>query len=430
MAENPTPIAPNKMEVGFNYGPWNCYGNYFGDAGPTGDNWVDRLNTNLQKLKDADITVVRIFLLGNAHNYGTLSPVMDSSGTQAVDSTNDPLNTLTVPTVIPKEMVKQIKAMFTAFLDHGMKVIPSIIDFKAFGRPIYGVDPDTGKPKLINGCTAKHHIVLEKSVRDVFVNTIVRGLLQAWKEADPKRKALYAWEIMNEPYWNCCIVAQLIEQALQSIYSPPIFPQTADGLTVAPLAMRSLLDHLTGSKYIPPADMNVFLKECLQVFDAEKVPSTVGHRFYQDPFPAGLTAMGSIKQFHYYPQRLSNDDYKSLVWADREVPKYSVTNAIVGEIGLEGCDVEKQGTKIKVSWPHGAPWPQLGLADDHLRIPTQTPEDRVYGRLKLLEKQGYPLALIWPARPTKVYVASGEDPLDAKLSPKVQAAISKFRHEK
>ena len=122
-------VAPKKMHVGYNYGPWNLYGNYLGHPGDWGRQWTENLATNLKRLKEIGIDVIRIFLLGNASNYDT--------NILSGDRLSDPV-------------VDQLHKMFKAVKDAKCRIIPSIIDFKAFGHRMAQTAPvipsQTGAP--------------------------------------------------------------------------------------------------------------------------------------------------------------------------------------------------------------------------------------------------------------------------------------------
>jgi hypothetical protein len=90
-------------------------------------------------------------------------------------------------------------------------------------------------------------------------------------------------------------------------------------------------------------------------------------------FPAGKR-----KQFHFYAWPFMDAQGASVT---ARVPRYTMPgglddaeNMFVGEIG---------------SGSHGNAWPELNGAD------VNDTRDRVFERLKLVARRGYPLALVW-----------------------------------
>src|SRR6478752_9712750 len=127
MGAERTCAVGGKPIIGLNYPvPWQAYGIYLGGGNPCGSNpaldvWPANLKQNLIDLRDQlNMKIVRIFLLCNAVNYGSVS--------------NDLDHVFTPPPSLHPKVRQQLQAMFQAFKDTNMLVIPSLIDFKAFGR--------------------------------------------------------------------------------------------------------------------------------------------------------------------------------------------------------------------------------------------------------------------------------------------------------
>lgn len=346
--------------VGVNYPvPWNVYGIYLGSGNPPGscpgmDVWPENLATNLILLRDElGVRVVRVFLLGNAANYGAVVG-----------------GRTTLPEALDPRVTQQLESMFRAFADAKMLVIPSLIDFKAFGeRKLLGRAPKT----RTNGCTNRHDIVNDSVIRRQFFDRVLRPFLAISK---PFREAVYAWEVQNEPIWN------VNELSVTSVVTD--LERVAVGRTkVSRLAMQTFLQEAV---------------DIIERFDVEpRFSATVGHRFARDleRFPTG-----QLRQFHYYPLRLLG-----LTLVDRSLPDAATTRAFLGEVGA--------GT-------HGDPWPELAGADS-FHAGTRT---RVRERLGLAQQKGYPLTLLWPDADGHTPFP-GPDPL--KFSQAAQDGIRDFQ---
>ena len=366
------------MMLGLNYPhPWNVYGIYLGSGNPAGsqpgmDTWVTNLRSNLKVLRDdLGIRVVRIFLLGNAANYGSVAP-----GPVVRDVTIT--GRMTLPAALHPKVSVQLTEMFQAFDAANMLCIPSLIDFKAFGRRVV-LRP--GPPPLTNGCTNRHDIANDPSVRQAFFDQVLRPFLAL---SQPFRSAVYAWEVQNEPVWN---VASLSATTIAS----PFQLDVAGGATV-----RS-------------STMSTFLQEAIDIIEGFPVEpryrASVGHRFVAD---LASIPSGSARQFHYYPVQVSANvprlGPRTLVVADRQLPTFEETRAFLGEIAAGPRE--------------GSPWPELGGRD------TGDTRTRVFERLKLAESKGYELTLLWPdVEPGAMF--PGPDPI--KLSADAQEGIKDFQ---
>lgn len=366
------------MLVGLNYPhPWNVYGIYLGSGNPVGsqpgmDVWVTNLRNNLRLLRDdLGIRVVRIFLLGNAANYGSVVP---GPVVRHITTTGR----LTLPTALHPKVGAQLTEMFQAFDAADMLCIPSLIDFKAFGRRVV-LTP--GPRAVTNGCTNRHDIANDATVRQAFFEQVLRPFLELSK---PFRRAVYAWEVQNEPIWN---VASLSATTLAS----PFQLDVAGGATIRNRAMQTFLEEAI---------------DIIENFPVEpRYPASVGHRFKAD---LASLPTGSARQFHYYPVQVGVNvprvGRRTLVVADRQLPTFEETRAFLGEIAA--------GPR------HGSPWPELRGAD---MGGTRT---RVFERLKHARSKGYPLTLLWPdVDPGAAF--PGPDPI--KLSADAQNGIQDFQ---
>lgn len=309
------------MRVGFNYPyPWNAYGIYLGSGNPYGSNsafdaWPVLLEQNLEKLRDLGVSVVRLFLLGNAANYGSVSA-----------------GAFRPPAALDARVLDQVARMLEAFARTGLQVIPSLLDFKAFGRRRRGVE---------NGCGERAEIVRAAPVRAAFVDGVLRPLLETSRTY---RAQIHAWEVMNEPVWN-----------------------------VLPFAPS----FIAGGRSVGLFELRGFLRELLDVI--ERAPfgfaSSVGHRFARD---LSYLPTGTEPQFHFYPAK-----YRGVYVSDRTLPGAASTRAFLGEIGTLGLDGAGR-------FRHGHPWRELAGAD------TGDEASRVRARLTLARDKGYALTLLWP----------------------------------
>jgi hypothetical protein len=357
------------MLVGLNYPyAWNIYGRYFGGGNPPGaepliDHWTDHLRTNLVTLRDTlGMTVVRIFLMCNANNYGVAEP-------GAVEQ----------PRSVPGPMLAQLARMFEVFAETRLLVIPSIIDFKAFGRfkilsPARSLEPRTRA--IDNGCGDRDAILTDPEQRSFFLDEVVRRFAAI---AARFTKVIHSMEIINEPRWN-----------IGALFNP---------------------DHIAGGLKIPKADMLDFLNRALEIMKESDLPSTVGHRFRGD-----LKEMpsGTRPQFHYYPLRAKRLGPLRIpraidpILKDRSLEFAGATGAFLGEIGTSAA--------------HGEPWPELHGAD------AGGTYERVLERLKFVRSRNYPLVLLWPDVEGQVFnpglPGGGPDPIH--LSAEAQKGVIAF----
>jgi len=380
-----TAAVPKKPLVGLNYPvPWNAYGIYFGGGNPPAsfpalDAWTVNLKQNLIQLRDTlNIRVVRIFLLGNASNYGA------SVG-----------GVFTPPTALHPKFIDHLQKMFLAFRDTSMLVIPSLIDFKAFGHSVVLTPAVLAQPAVMqegsiitpavkakgvvtNGCNDMQAIVRDSTIRDLFFKQTLEPFLQA---SIPFQTSIYAWEVQNEPYWN-----------VQNIVN-----------RFAPLK-------IAGGFTVEASESSTFLQQGVDLIaDTHKFPSTVGHRFSDDldNFPTGTR-----RQFHFYPLLHGLPlTQRQVIIADRHLPHFNDTKAFIGEFGIQDP-----------SDGHGALWDDLNGADaPNTRV-------RVLERLKLIRAQEYPLALIWPdgmdGHGSVSSAIPGPDPI--QLSPAAIQGIQDF----
>ena len=312
---------------------------------------------------------MRIFLMGNAANYGTVSggKIVPDPRSGIGDVTLG--GTFTPPASLHPKVTGQLTEMFQAFQETEMMVIPSLIDFKAFGRK--AVILPGGHT---NGATNRFDIVQVDKTRRAFFDQVLRPFLTVSK---PFRSTVYAWEVTNEPYWN---------------YSPA---SNADF-------------QICGGSTIFLWEMDTFLQEAIDIIEGFSVTprfrATVGHRFARE---LNRLPTGKARQFHYYPHFFTKDipviGPKNF-GVDLHLPEQSKTHAFLGEIGTSAS--------------HGQPWPDLNGAD------AGSVRKRVLERLKHAQSKGYALTLLWPDVPDSKHPFPGPDPI--KLSKDAQDGIKDF----
>lgn len=218
-------------------------------------------------------------------------------------------------------------------------------------------------------------VAKDPAVREAFFQSALDPLLRA---SAPYKEQIFAWEVTNEPYWASHYV------------SPPMH--------------GSLMPK---RPFVSMSSMNELLTGALDRIERAGFESTVGHRFFRD---LSRWPGGTRPQFHYYA--------KSFLWlADpRKIPEHAETGgAFIGEIDSGGR--------------FGKPWPELrGLDLD--------PARRAYERLRLVERKGYPLALLWPECEWCGPDTSGGAEFNAKLSdglrldPPTKDAIRRYVNER
>jgi hypothetical protein len=296
------------MKVGYNYPwGWNKYGINFG-PGRDLNAWETTLPKNLLLLQDLGISVVRWFLMGNCWNYGPMPDLVftPDRGWQYECQTIDN----------PAQIFRDSKT--------GIKLIPSFCDFGMGGRIGYG--GGGGRVELIRNHTK----------RDKFLDTMLEGFLSVAVE---NKDQIYAFEMMNEPCW------------LYRNISKPV------NLTVLPAPAA-----------VEFGDLQEFLRLGVSKINAKGLPSTVGHRFFDDLALFGPDCTGTIRQFHYYP---------TLPVADLLLPTHADSQAILGEFS----------TRADIS--QGQPWPDCAGNDVFDNAVVEE-------RLGMARSKGYELALVWP----------------------------------
>jgi hypothetical protein len=381
----PPPLGPPLLEVGYNYTwPFNRYGTSIGPRDisrrvPTGASDevpvfrdparhppAGSLARNLAILRDElKIRKVRMFLMGNAFNYGP----------RPGDMHGDRFS-FEAPASLHPLFLGHFRQMLRVFKDNGAELLPSLLDFGAFFPLGHGMGG--GRASILT------------SQRRRFIETVLKPLLAVSRERGLD-DTVFAWEVVNEPIWN-------------TISAPPLFDRP-----------HTSVRHNDVARPV----MASFLADCIDVIRAEGFRSTVGHRFFRD-----LTSempSGDLPQFHYYGA--TSFVRRAVGLGDpRKIPNFSglaadvrTRGAFVGELAVApGGDVNEVGDVDA-----GAPWPECRGRDG-------TRSHAAFERLTLLARKGYELAFVWPDRSDKESGIVIEDAL--KLTPEAQESIRLFTH--
>jgi hypothetical protein len=360
--------------LGFNYA-WSR-NSYSGDFGPdfnvTAAEWYannqleakgdlsaipphklfEFLDQNLNDLRRLGFSVVRWFILGNGNAYGAPPTAVQAGGKRTYN--------FTPPAVLDQRFRRDFTALLAAFKKANMQLIPSLIDFK-FGSTVYA-GPN------VNGTFygGRADVITDKTKRGAFLDTVLKELLSASQDFPAQ---IYAWEVINEPFWLCHPFGALAG-------NPPI----------------------THPPEVSVADMKSFLTDALQRIEAANFASTVGHRYFTDLsiFPAG-----TAPQFHYYAKHPL-------------YPGYSDPEQIKGQHLFSTNPIPFLGELDSDLNVNGNPWPELGSGDTTL------------ARLRILESEKCPLAMIWPDLPDNIPLVATKDII--KLADKTRTQVAAFTH--
>lgn len=365
------------MLLGFNY-PWS--GNtYSGDFGPdfnvSASEWYANnqleakgdlasihthrllfkfLDQNLADLKKLGFSVVRWFILGNGNAYGSPPTKVSAPWSQpGWDYRFAP------PSVLDSRFQHDFAMLLGGFKKAGMQLIPSLIDFK-LGSNVYA---GPGANGTFYGGRAD--LIRDAAKREIFLDTVLARLLAASQDFTEQ---IYAWEVINEPFWLCHNFGELAG-------NPP----------------------LSHNPEVTVSQMKSFLTDALQRIEAAKFRSTVGHRYFDD---LSVLPTGTDPQFHYY--------------AEHPFPGYSDPPEIRDQSLFtinSGTFLGEFDSDLNV---HSNPWPELNGGDTTL------------ARLELLAGEDCPLALIWPDLADTIQAVQEKDII--KLADKTRIEVAAFTH--
>jgi hypothetical protein len=407
--DGPQPAVPSSMRVGLNY-PFS-FNRFGGDIGPNPHvsltQWnqerqleqqgkertiplpplFDNIDRNLENLERMGIDIVRYFMVANGFVYG------NGPTNRNTPSPNPALPffdwDFTVPPRTDRRFLFHFEELLKRFVKAGVQIIPSIVSFEFGGnsrsRDAKGLAPG-----------GRSDVFKDAVKRSLFINTLLADLLTVARPFLSK-KIIYAFEVMNEPFWNVSPFGPLSTAV-------PVPPPTPG----APFTLQ-------GFMRVPEVDdaaMNQFFREAIQLIGALGFESTVGHRFFQDILDkvgASRFDTGSLPQFHYYakpafgfgdPQQIKGEKlFRPVFFNGRKKP-------FLGEFDSDFNTF-------------GKAWTELGG------------NDTTFARLQLLEAEGCEVALLWPDKGPDENARKAQNlPLDVpdpiKLRQKTREQVVQF----
>jgi hypothetical protein len=293
------PLPPRTLEVGVNYAwPWNKFGVYFGSGehrpteNPEYDVWLDNLSRNLDVLKNMlGIRTVRIFLFGNAWNFGRIVPNPSTASKWEFE----------LPDALHPAYLSQLDRMLKEFDTRDMMVIPSLLSFEALA--------------IWNSQGGRGELALDPVKRDKFFDVVLGPFLEV---STHHRAAIRYWEVVNEP------------------------GQVTDSLeTGVSRRVSSRTDY-----YIPADAMRAFLNKAIDRIERNGFGSTVGHWVRGD---MGFLPTGSARQFHYYPQSFER------ILGGGHLPPFADTQAFIGEFAADKWPPEQTHSMLWPDIPNEDP---------------------------------------------------------------------------
>lgn len=345
----------------------------------------DHLRRNLDNLKKMKIEVVRFFLIANAFNW-------EGTGPYPRQTPPSPLPhhdwAFTPSLRLDPRFTLHFEQLLKAFKEAGLQIIPSFIDFyftgKSRSRDDKGLAP-SGRADCIK----------DDAKRQMFLSTVLSPLV---KVAAKYKEQIYAFEVINEPYW---------------CYSPigPLSNVPAEEMKAAQKANPDSFVGFARRPEVTEDEMNRFIGEAIEVIDGAGLPSTVGHRFYQDlttreslswesisPPRSIKYYLGTKPQFHYYTKFLAG-------WGD---PAQIQGNGLFGPAKFPKPFLGEFDSALNV---FGKPWPEL-----------PGDKDTTFNRINVIEREGCELAMLWPDQAE----LKGSKPDRLKLALPTREAIVKY----
>lgn len=352
------------MLVGFNY-PWPA--NRYITIGPnihergkpqpwTQDQTMAR---NFEVLRNAGISVVRIWLMGDGKNYDGMVE-FGFANNRGLFWDFHP------PNKLHQLFLDDFEALLAICKSAQIQLIPVLLDFKFFDEPDrdnhYVRNHRPGiEPTSLDFGQGRRAIASNPEFRGRFIHGTLEPLLEI---AAKKKEVIYAFEIVNEPWW--CI---------------------------API---------TGSLFgraMEKSDMTAFLLECCASVKKYKLPTTIGHRYLSDIYRTFSGVKVDHPQHHYYATSPFLDGLNAREASPRPAK-------ILGEFGSitlrefedlkRRTEKERNPERKKIMSRQVSdfelqknPWPGLIPQDND-------PANVLEIRLRYLEARGYELAMIWP----------------------------------
>ena len=396
------PSVP-EMAVGFNY-PWPA--NRYYTIGPNiwergqPQPWLagGTMARNLIVLRQAGVTVVRVWLMADGVNYdGTV--LFGSSPQRGLYWDFQP------PDLIPESFLIDFDRLLATCRKAEMQLIPVMVDFPFFDDPprdsTYVRFPRPGAtPTKLDYARGRRSIVENDGFRATFIKGTLEPLLSV---AANYKDVIYAFDVMNEPWW--CVAP----------------------ITGVLFGTRIKLDRMIR-----------FLQACCTSIRAFHLLPTIGHRYLSDIYGTFKAVDVDRPQHHYYAT-FGIDDLMS----QATVPKPAQVLGEFGSITLrefttlvhnlataeeqlrltsdprrrESLSAIVQALKKAVSdyTIQKSPWPALAPKDQEAATIIET-------RLREAQARGYKLAMIWPEPEDPARVT--EDVL--KISDAKLASVSRF----
>ena len=249
---------------------------------------------------------------------------------------------------LPSEFVEDFQGLLAACSRARVQAIPSLLSFEFFQPAIVRDDGviQRGRKAFVFG----------RGPRDLgrFLDQTLEPLLEA---SEPWRNAVYAWELINEPGW-----------AVQ------------DG----PVQLAPDYGYLPALRSVTAEQMCGLLREGVRRIVRRGFRATVG---FADDRPKWLTralfdelgrhaADGTyIHQRHHYPTLLHH----------RTLPAHST-------MAIQPCFLGEVPTAIG-----GNSWMNARWQDPEVRSSERRTHTYLRERMRLIERRGYPAALLWSA---------------------------------
>ena len=334
------------MQLGINY-PWRNYGWDFGE--PVAD-WGERatfrrtLPAELSRLRRSGVTLLRWFLLGDGvtQGVGSAAPVRERSG-------------FCVPQVAPLSpaFLEDFSWLLAQCEEANVQLIPVLMG-ASWAYP--GLDRNStdlttlriwsvsrkAAARLPQGYVkgGRRDVLVDPALRRDFLARVLGPLVEASARS---RRALYAWELFNEPEW----VTQL-----------------------------TWFDRLHPARTVPISAMLDFIGEAAALVHEQGFHSTVGFARPQSPLlfakRAGRSLDLSVPQVHYYPR-----------FGSRLLPAraYGDGPVLLGELAT--CIRRRRS--LTQPFDVANPWPELT-------------DQTLAARLEHARSQGYQAAIVWSLR--------------------------------